>query len=129
MAESRGGFQKGVGALPGPAACPELFGLFLGRQGDESGRGARNASQGGRTEAQRRLYRRQPRLGALQTWTVRRRGKDPGASGQPETGRPSVERSSRRRILASKPPNRGAFSVESRSRHGTRAGRPARDLE
>ena len=66
MAEGGSGFQEGAGALSRPAARAQLSRLFLGRSGHQSRRGVQDVAPGGRSEANRRLHRRQPRLGAFQ---------------------------------------------------------------
>ena len=49
-----------------------------------------------------------------------------GKGDRPQAGRSRRQRSSRRRLLAGRPQDRGALPVEPRARHGARAGRPSR---
>ena len=50
-----------------------------------------------------------------------------GKGDRPQAGRSRRQRSSRRRLLAGEPQDRGAFPVEPRARHEARAGRPSED--
>ena len=78
-------------------------------------------------QADRRLCRRQPRLGQFQARPLRRGDARTRKGDRTEAGRSRRQRPSRRRLLADGPQARRAFPVEPCARHGARAGGPAGD--
>ena len=131
MAEGRGGFQEGAGTLSRSAAGAQLSRLFLGRQGHQSRRGVQDAAPRRRSQAERRLYRRQPRLGALQARPLYQEAAAGSSKRRSSSSRPI--RSST--ITWATPTgainrqDRSAFPVEPCARHGPGARRFARDPE
>ena len=117
MAEGGSRLQEGARALSRPAAGAQLSRLFLGRPGRQSRRGVQDAAPRGRSEAERRLHRRQSRLGALQARPLPGGDRGAGKGDRPQAGRSGRQRSPRRRLLARQPPHRSAFPVEPRARH------------
>ena len=122
-------FKKALELYPGTTSGAELPRLFLGRSGHQSRRGVQDAAARGRFEAERRLYRRQPRLGAFQARPLPGSGRSAGEGDRSQAGRSGRQRPPRRRLLAGQPANRGAFPVEPRARHGAGTGRSSRDPE
>ena len=87
MGTGRGRFPQGAGAEPRPAAGAELPRLLAGRTGREAGRGAGDDRAGRRGRARQRLHHRQPRLGAVQAWPLRRGAGTDGEGVASGTGR------------------------------------------